>query len=136
MIGKSQKKLCVGFSGGYSNLGARGKNFQKLMLSEKKRRSDLDLHIFLPKSKCSLKKKKKKKGLHYDFISNFPIFLPKSRCSLKKKKKKVFTPNRPLSKHLQRIQNCICCFRGGGLKIEGGPQKKTASFASPNIHHW
>ena len=24
-------------SGGYSNLGARGKNFQKLMLSEKKR---------------------------------------------------------------------------------------------------
>ena len=62
--------------------------------------------------------KKKKKGLHFDFISDFPIFLPKSRCSLKKKK--VFTPNRPLSKHLQRIQNCICCFRGGALKIEGG----------------
>ena len=122
-------------SGGYSNLGARGKNFQKLMLSEKKKRSDLGLHIFLPKSKCSLKKKKK--GLHFNFISNFPIFLPKSRCSPKKKglhfdfisvfpiflpksrrslkkKKKVFTPNRFLSKHLQRIQNCICCFRGGG----------------------
>ena len=55
-------------SGGYSNLGARGKNFQKFMLSEKKKRSDLGLDIFLPKSKCSLKKKKK-----------------------------VFTPNRPLS---------------------------------------
>ena len=45
-------------SGGYSNLGARGKNFQKFMLSEKKKRSDLGLDIFLPKSKCSLKKKK------------------------------------------------------------------------------
>ena len=71
-------------SGGYSNLGARGKNFQKLMLSEKKKRSDLGLHIFLPKSVFS---KKKKKGLHFDFISDFPIFLPKSRRSLKKKKK-------------------------------------------------
>ena len=28
----------------------------------------------------------KKKGLHFDFISDFPIFLPKSGCSLKKKK--------------------------------------------------
>ena len=46
-------------SGGYSNLGTRGKNFKKLMLSEKKKRSDLGLHIFLPKSKCSLKKKKR-----------------------------------------------------------------------------
>ena len=49
----------VTISGGYSNLGARGKNFQKFMLSEKKKRSDLGLDIFLPKSKCSLKKKKK-----------------------------------------------------------------------------
>ena len=70
-------------SGGYSDLGARGKNFQKLMLSEKKKRSDLGLHIFLRKSRCSLKKK----GLHFSFISDFPIFHPKSRCSLKKKKK-------------------------------------------------
>ena len=69
-------------SGGYSNLGARGKNFQKFMLSEKKKRSDLGLDIFLPKSKCSLKKK----GLHFNFISDFPLFLPKSRCSPKKKK--------------------------------------------------
>ena len=52
------------------------------MLSEKKKRSNLGLHIFLPKSKCSLKKK----SLHFNFISNFPIFIPKSRCSLKKKK--------------------------------------------------
>ena len=27
----------------------------------------------------------KKKGLHFDFISDFPISLPKSGCSLKKK---------------------------------------------------
>ena len=57
-------------SGGYSNLGARGKNFQKFMLSEKKKRSDLGLDIFLPKSKCSLKKKKKKKKV---FTSISPL---------------------------------------------------------------
>ena len=28
---------------------------------------------------------KKRKGLHFDFISDFPIFLRKSGCSLKKK---------------------------------------------------
>ena len=71
-------------SGGYSNLGARGKNFQKFMLSEKKKRSDLGLDIFLPKSKCSLKKKKKKK-------------------------KKVFTPNRPLSE----FKTVYAVFEGG-----------------------
>ena len=123
------------------------------MLSEKKKRSDLGLDIFLSKSKCSLKKKKKK-GLHLNFTSNFPIFLPKSRCSLKKKKK-VFTSISSLislfffqnqgilqkkkkglhsESSTERIQNCICCFRGGTLKIEGGPEA-TASFASPNIHH-
>ena len=37
------------------------------MFSEKKKRSDLGLHIFLPKSKCSLKKKKK--GLHSESSS-------------------------------------------------------------------
>ena len=40
---------------------------------------------------CSLKKK----GLHFNFISNFSFFLPKLGCSLKKKKK-VFTQNRSL----------------------------------------
>ena len=54
------------------------------MLAEKKKRSGLGLHIFLQKSRCSLKKK----GLQFNFISNFPIFQPKSRCFLKKK---VFT---------------------------------------------
>ena len=46
------------------------------------------LLYFLRKLGCSLKKK----GFHFDFISNF---LPKLRCSLKKKKKslKVFTQN-------------------------------------------
>ena len=117
-------------SGGYSNLRAQGKNFQKLMLSEKKKRSDLGLHIFLRNSWCPLKKK----GLHFDFIFYFPIFLPKSGSSLKKmvfssicsqfslflsqsqgvsKKKKVFTWNCSLNKHLQQIQNCMCYFRRG-----------------------
>ena len=127
----------LGSSGGYSNLGARGKNFQKFMLSEKKKRSDLGLDIFLPKSKCSLKKKKKKKkGLHFNFISDFPLFLPKSRYPPKKKKKKVFTPNRPLSES----KTVYAVFEGGPLKSREGPPKKggpeaTASFASPNIHH-
>ena len=100
------------------------------MLSEKKKRSDLGLDIFLPKSRCSLKKKKKglhfnfisdfplflpksryppkkkkKKGLHFHFISNFPIFLPKLGCSLNKKKRSslrivLYT----LNKHLQKIE--------------------------------
>ena len=64
---------------------------------------------------------KKKKGHHFDFISDFPIFLSKLGCYLKKK---VFNQNRSLKKHLQRIENCMCCFRGS-----------TASFASLNIHH-
>ena len=52
----SYEKKENGNSGGYSNLGTRGKNFQKLMLSEKKKRSDLGLHIFLQNSWCPLKK--------------------------------------------------------------------------------
>ena len=56
--------ICALSSGGYSNLGARGKNFQKLMLSEKKKRSDLGLHIFLPKSRCSPKKKRSSLRFH------------------------------------------------------------------------
>ena len=68
-------------SGAYSNLGARGKNFQKLMLSEKKRGLILAC-IFSPKIKVF---SKKKKSPHFDFISDFPIFPPKSGCSLKKK---------------------------------------------------
>ena len=38
---------------------------------------------FLPKLKCSLKKKKEK-GLHYKSVSDFVIFVSKSICSLKK----------------------------------------------------
>ena len=43
-------------SGGYSNLGAREKNFQKSMY-RKKESFDLVVHFFLPKSRCFLKKK-------------------------------------------------------------------------------
>ena len=72
-------------SGGYSNLGARGKNFQKLMLSEKKKRSDLGLHIFLPKSKCSLKKKKK---VFTSISSLISLFFSQNQGVLQKKKKR------------------------------------------------
>ena len=74
-------------SGGYSNLGARGKNFQKLMLSEKKKRSDLGLHIFLPKSKCSPKKKKE---VFTSISSLISLFFSQNQSVLQKKKK-VFT---------------------------------------------
>ena len=40
--------------------------------------------LFSPKLMVSSKKKKEKKKSSLDFISAFPIFLPKSRCSLKK----------------------------------------------------
>ena len=103
------------------------------MLSEKKRRSDLGLHIFLWNLWCPLKKK----GLHFDFASDFPIFLPKSGCSLKKK---GLHSDRSLNKHLQRIQKLYVLFSRGVPKIEEDPKKRgpeaTASFASPNIHHW
>ena len=56
----------------------------------------------------------KKKRSSLRFHLRFPYFSPIIR---------VFS-KRSLKKHLQRIQNCMCCFRGG-----------TASFASPNIHH-
>ena len=103
-------------SGGYSNLGARGKNFQKFMLSEKKKRSDLGLDIFLPKSKCSLKKKK----VFTSISSLISLFFFQNQGVLQKK---VFTPNRPLSES----ETVYAVFEGGS--------EATASFASPNIHH-
>ena len=59
----------------------------------------------------------KKKGLHFDFISDFPIFLPKSGCSLKKKKK-VFTQNRFLDSEQTSAAdwNCMCYFWGEAPK--------------------
>ena len=47
---------------------------------------------------CSLKKKKKrKKGLHLESVSEIPIFVPKSWCSLRLK-------TTALNKHLQQIE--------------------------------
>ena len=80
----------------------------KLGCSLKKRKKGLhfdfisNFSIFFAKLGSPLKKKK---GLHVDFISNFPIFLPKLGCSLKKKKKSslrivLYT----LNKHLQQIE--------------------------------
>ena len=126
------------------------------MLSEKKKRSDLGLHIFLPKSKCSLKKKK---GLHFNFISNFPIFLPKSRCSPKKKEGlhfdfisdfPIFLPKsrRSLKKKkrssLRTVLWANICsesktvyavFEGGPLKSRGPPQKRGGLRRLPHSPH-
>ena len=63
-------------SGGYSNSGSQGKEFQKLMFSKK------GVSVFSPKIKVL----SKKKSLHFDFISDFPILFPKSRCSPKKRR--------------------------------------------------
>ena len=106
-------------SGGYSNLGARGKNFQKFMLSEKKKRSDLGLDIFLPKSKCSLKKKKKVFTSISPLIS---LFFFQNEGVLQKKK--VFTPNRPLSES----KTVYAVF-------EGGPPKKGGLRRLPHSPH-
>ena len=111
-------------SGGHSNLEARGKNFQKLMLSEKKKRSDLGLHIFLPKSRCSLKKKKKRSSLR--FYLWFPYFSPKIKVFSKKKKRSSLRI--VLWTNICSESKTICAV------FEGGPEA-TASFASPNIHY-
>ena len=111
-------------NGGYSNLRARGKNFQELMLSEKKKRSDLGLHIFLRKSKCF--PKKKKKGLPLNFISDFPIFHPKSRCSPKKK---------GLHSESSSDQTFAANPKQYVLFSRGGPQKKGGLRRLPHSPH-
>ena len=68
-------------SGGIFQFRGPRQEFSKIDVAEKKKRSDLGLHIFLRNSWCPLKKK----SLHFDFVSDFPIFLPKPGCSLKKK---------------------------------------------------
>ena len=70
-------------SGEYSNLGARGKDFQKLMLSKKKS-FDFVLQFFLQKSWCSPKKKR----FSIQFDLRFPYFAPKIKVFSKKKKKR------------------------------------------------
>ena len=113
-------------SGGYSNLGARGKNFQKLMLSEKKKRFDFGLHIFLRNSWCPLKKK----GLHFDFISDFLNFLPKPGCSLKKK---GLNPESFSKQTSAADSKLYVLFWRGAPKIEGGPQKKAVLRRLPHL---
>ena len=49
--------------------------------------SSLRFHLRFPYFSFKIRMFSKKKGLHFDFISDFPIFLPKSGCSLKKKKR-------------------------------------------------
>ena len=92
-------------SGGYSNSGAPGKDFQKLMFSKKEKRFDLVFHFFLAKSRCSLKKKKR--------------FFP--RIDL------VFSTFRPdfiiiSKKHLQRNET-VCAIFERGVPKKGGPRQ-------------
>ena len=81
------------------------------MLSEKKKRSDLGLHIFLRNSWRSLKKKRSS----LPFTLSFPYFCPKTRVF--SKKKKVFTQNRSLNKHLHRIETVCAIFEGAPKKM-------------------
>ena len=69
-------------SAGWSNFCTPVSHFSKLF--EFAGLSRLKTPIFVPKSGCSLQKKKK--GLHLESVCKIPIFVPKSGCSLKKKK--------------------------------------------------
>ena len=60
--GEDKKKACT-VSGGFSNLGARGKNFQKLMLSKKKELRSW-LPLFSPKLMVASKKKRSPLQFH------------------------------------------------------------------------
>ena len=76
----------------------------------------------------------KKKGLHFDFISDFPLLLPKSRCSLKKK---TFSPRIDLvfpTPDFIIISKKVCSKTRLYVLFSRGPEA-TALFASPNIHH-
>ena len=90
-------------SGGYSNSGPRGKDFQKLMFSKKEKSFDLVFHFFLPESRWSLKKKSSPR---IDLA--FPTFRPDFIMISKK--------------HLQRNET-ICAIFEGPPKIEEGPSK-------------
>ena len=80
-----------------------------------------DFPIFLPKSRCSLKK-----SLRFNLISDFPILLPKSMCSLKKKGLhleliSIFPSFRPdfIRTHKKRLQRIETVC----AIFEGGPRQ-------------
>ena len=54
-----------------------------------------------------------------------PIFIPKSGCSLKKKKKKVFTWNRSLKLLIQTVKNYIYSRKKLNEKLEPNVSYKT-----------
>ena len=58
-------------SGGYSNSGARGKTFQKLMFSRKKKGFDFVFHFFFSQKHGDLYKKEKVFTLNLSCISHF-----------------------------------------------------------------
>ena len=67
---------------GWSNFCTLVGHFSKLF--EFAGLSRLKIPIFVPKSECSLKKKKKKKGLHLESVSKIPI-LAQNHSVLQKK---------------------------------------------------
>ena len=75
-------KIMYSISGRYSNLEARGKNFQKIYVTWEKKRSGLGLHIFSQNQ--GVLQKKKKSSL--PFALSFPYFHPKIRVFSKKKR--------------------------------------------------
>ena len=109
----SIKKVFPLNNGGYFNLGARGKNFQKLMLSEKKKERN---------SWCPLKKKV------FTSISSLisPFFSRNQGVLWKKKRSSLRIALYILNKHLQRIETVCAIF-------EGGPQKKGGLRRLPHL---
>ena len=95
---------------GWSNFCTLVGHFSKLFKFAGRNR--LKISIFVPKSGCSLKKKK---GLHLESVSEIPIFVPKSGCSLKKK---VFTRNRFLKLLIQTVKNYIYSRKKFNEKLE------------------
>ena len=96
-------------NGGYSNSGARGKDFRKLMFSKKE------------KELCSC------------------LLLFSRKITVFSKKKKIFTSNRSCISHFSsrlytKGNETVCAiFEKGAPKKEA---EATASFASPNIHDY
>ena len=87
-------------SGGYSNSGARAKDFQKLMFSKKEKSFDLVFYFFLAKSWCSLKKKSLLR-IDLVFSTFFPDFIIISK------------------KHLQGNETVCAIFERGAPKKRG-----------------
>ena len=106
------------FKSGWYNFCTPVGHFSKLF--EFASRIRLKTSIFVPKSGCSLKKKKRSSlGIG---LQNF-YFRPKVRVF--SKKKKVFTRNRSLKLLIQTVKNYICSRKKFNEKLEPNVSCKT-----------